>query len=188
MTSTIEYIIYGVPSTSSFIDYLPSILSATSAALSAGIAAWALRFSSKQIKILEEHNRIMVKPKIEGLNIINIHKETLKYKLANTGLGPATINSVEIFENDTKITSTDLIHAAIKKALPWISEEEFGHMSIQPGLTLPAGFSEFLFEIQGDSEHTATKILESFRPYRIIIHYECAYGGSFRFESGPEPS
>lgn len=59
--------------------------------VSLAIATWALRYSFKQTRANQEHNRITVKPHLEGVTHYSEDTERFTISIENNGLGPAYI-------------------------------------------------------------------------------------------------
>lgn len=130
---TIEYIIYGAAASSDIKDWLPSALSAAGTVISAIIAYWAYKFSQKQLSLQDSHNRLMVRPHLDDMIILDEADQTYCFEITNNGIGPAIIEKAVIFIDGAETATSTTIPDVIRKVFPELSSADFGHHSVAIG-------------------------------------------------------
>lgn len=186
MPQNVEYIIYGVPATTDLISIMPSLLSAVAATISALIALWALRFSAKQLTILETHNRLMVKPVLDIKNHVNETKGIYSLIIYNKGTGPAFIESVTLSIDNKEVTATSPLETLLKEFIPNISSFDYGHETITDSTLLPGEKIKPLTINYGEYG-SPTELYKAFQERtKLSIKYKSIYGEDFIYETTPD--
>jgi hypothetical protein len=184
MESIVDYVVYVIPEAASSLSEISNFLAAFASLVSVLIACLALRFSSKQIKIHEQHNRLMATPHLSGWNHINSDTDTYTFTLENNGLGPAIVREITLLVdgNPQEGKGSELIKAAVDKM--------FAHETINSGIEM---FTTGEFIAVGKKFDILTikitnKKAEDLRMYvagktQLLISYDSILGDSYLFDS-----
>ncbi|CRM89199.1 hypothetical protein [Pseudomonas sp. 22 E 5] len=184
MEPVVNYVTYVTSQESDWLALAAAISSAVAAGVSAAVATWALRFSSKQLTAHETYNKLSVKPYLDGENHIDIHKKKLKYVVSNNGVGPAIIKEFSLYVDGSLIESNDPVRTAVELLVPGIDEKDFGHQTIAIGSYIPTEKRIPLFTISTSEYADPNDLLKKLHSsHHLIIRYESVYGEEFVFDS-----
>ncbi len=184
MESVVDYVVYVIPEAASSLSEISNVLAAIASLASVLIACLALRFSNKQIKMHEQHNRLMATPHLSGWNHINSDSGTYTFTLENNGLGPAIVREISLLVDGKPLEGDgpELIEAAVEKM--------FAHETTNSGIEMFTT-GEFIavgkkFDIL--TIQVANKKAEDLRMYiaakaQLLISYDSILGDSYFFDS-----
>ena len=147
------------------------------------IALAALGVSMWQGYIAREHNKLSVKPHLV-INRTVFDEMLIKYTLRNNGLGPAIIESYEIFVDGKKCEGE--CEEKIKSILKNLNIKRIQHRSFTPSNNQAISINEKLilleFEKQGLSESNKERLKSSKNSIEFQIKYKSIYGDNFTFQ------
>jgi phosphatidylserine synthase len=89
MEPIVDAVVYVISPSGSGYAELATLLSAIAAFASVIVACVAVRLSHKQIKMFEQHNRLMATPHLSAWNRTDKKLKAYFFTLENNGLGPA---------------------------------------------------------------------------------------------------
>jgi len=184
MESIVDYVVYVIPEAASSLSEISNTLAAIASLASVLIACLALRFSNKQIKMHEQHNRLMATPHLSGWNHIDGDAGTFIFTLENNGLGPAIVREINLLIDGKHLEGegSELIDAAVEKMFD-IKTVNYGVEMFNTGEFISAGKKFDIFTI-----NTQDKSAEDVRSFvaekaRLLIKYDSILGDSYLFDS-----
>lgn len=192
----VEYVLYGISKESGWQDWLPPILSAIAAvmsAIAAVVSVWlarrAINFSSKQTELLETHNKLSVRPHLDGHTFFDTEKKVYKFIMTNNGAGPAILKGSEIYFKDELVNAPDPLVYTIEMIFdhgpnPGPGKHHYGHESVGIDQYIIAGKSVDVFTAYDINGETCEELgLRVEKDVRMVLTYESIYGESFTFDS-----
>ncbi|MND35823.1 hypothetical protein D3C80_264700 [compost metagenome] len=179
-----DYVVYVVAAQEGWWSQVSTLLTALAAFASVFVACIAVRFSARQIKMHELHNRRMATPHLSAWNSSDVKAKTYSYTLENNGLGPAIIREVSLWVDGEQMLGEgpDLLEEASRLLLGDIPYEQHAELFIV-GEFIPPG-KKFI---------TSTVLLENHEPaaimavakarLRLLVRYDSILGDSFVYDS-----
>lgn len=163
---------------------LATLLSAIAALASVIVACAAVWYTRRQVKMQEQHNRLMVTPHLSGWTHIDGDARTFAYTVENTGIGPAVIKAItfEVDGQQVNGTGTELVENAVEKLLEGVSRTNRFEMFVV-GEYVPAGKKFEIFHAH-TPYHEVEDIEERIKNHAaLIITYESILGDQYHFHS-----
>ena len=184
MEPIVDSVVYVIPQAGGFITEWATLLSAIATTASVVIAITAVFFTRKQVRMHEQHNRLMVQPHLDGMTIINTPECIYKYEITNNGIGPAILTHAEVFVDDKRVVADDEIEAAMNILTTSVPHHRWGHESPAVGAYITPGQCVELITIQSKDGFTANNFRDLVRKRSyLIVHYKSIYGQQFVFDS-----
>lgn len=179
-----DYVVYVVTAQEGWLSEVSTLLTALAAFASVFIACIAVRFSARQIKMHEQHNRRMATPHLSAWNSTDVKAKSYCFTLENNGLGPAIIREVSLWVDGERLQGEgpDLLEAASSRLLGDIPHEQHAELFIVGEFIPP-----------GKKFNTTTVLLENQEPaaimaiakdrLRLLIRYDSILGDAFVYDS-----
>lgn len=179
-----DYVVYVVTAQEGWMSELSTLLTALAAFASVLVACIAVRFSARQIKTFELHNRRMATPHLSAWNSTDVKARSYSYTLENNGLGPAIIREVSLWVDGVLVQGEgpDLLEAASKMLLGDIPYEQRAELFIV-GEFIPPG-KKFTTTTVMPENHDPVAIMAIAKArLRLLIRYDSILGDSFVYDS-----
>ena len=179
-----DYVVYVVTAEAGWWSEVSTLLTALAAFASVFVACIALRFSARQIKMHELHNRRMATPHLSAWNSTDVKTRSYCYTLENNGLGPAIIREVSLWVDGQQLQGEgpDLLEAASKMLLGDIPYEQRAELFIV-GEFIPPGKKFITTTVMLASHEPATIMAIAKARLRLLIRYDSILGDSFVYDS-----
>ena len=179
-----DYVVYVVTAQEGWLSEVSTLLTALAAFASVFVACIAVRFSARQIKMHERHNRRMATPHLSAWNSTDVKTSSYCFTLENNGLGPAIIREVSLWVDGTQLQGEgpDLLEAASSMLLGDIPYEQHAELFIV-GEFIPPGkkFNTTTVMLE-DHEPAAVMAIAKGR-LRLLIRYDSILGDSYVYDS-----
>jgi len=153
------------------------------------IAIIALLLSIYQILISKKHNRISVNPKVSTFSDSKVIDKLfiMKVDIMNNGLGPAIIESFDVFYDDHLISSND--HEKLANFLREKFPQAISHTVSSLGVNYPmkAGEERKLVEIAVPNFKALFDLHKSYTAelnrFNLVVKYKSVYGEKFKHDT-----
>lgn len=184
MESIVDYVVYVIPESTGWLSELATFLSAIASLASVCIACLALWFSRTQMKMHEQHNRLMATPHLSGWSHVDNSSGTFIYTLENTGLGPVIVSEVTLLVDGVQQEGegTELIDKAVQNIFE-PNTFDYGAEMFTVGEFIPTGKKFNLVTIEAknkSAEEVRTYITDKIT---LLITYKSILGDSYLFNS-----
>lgn len=140
-----------------------------------------------QAHLARKHNKLSVKPYLTSWYTSN--NEYHQLKIVNNGMGPAQINSFNIYLDDKKIQAeyTDQNHKCIEILFSGYTFEQYGSY-LGVGYMMPAKEEKVLLAVKftGNVMPSLDSIRQGAKRVKILIEYESIYGEKSTYDSSKE--
>lgn len=181
--ASVDYVVYVIPSETSWLSEAASGLSALAALASVVIAVTAVWISRRQLKMHEQHNKKMATPHISSWIAISTDDKTLEYSIQNNGLGPAIVKNIALSVDGKPVTNKkgyQLSEAALDLLLDGVgSTREYEMPDL--GMYIPTGKKYRILACKFQ-HHDPEEILGRIkRRAHLAITYESIYGETYTF-------
>lgn len=185
MTEKLEYVTYILTSPESTVTAIVNLSTIITSIASIFIASLALYFTKNQIDKHDKHNRLTVRPYLNGSTTIDNDGKTYSFAIINKGMGPAIIKEANIFVDGKLVEDdNDPIEKAIKLIITTRPIEKFGHQTIAIGSYISTNEQIDIATFQTKGLYTPEKLKDSLKDsIYILIRYESIYGESFNYDS-----
>ncbi len=179
-----DYVVYVVTAQEGWLSEVSTLLTALAAFASVFVACIAVRFSTRQKKMHEQHNRRMATPHLSAWNSTDVKARSYCFTVENNGLGPAIIREVYLWVDGTQLQGEgpDLLEAASSRLLGDIPYEQHAELFIV-GEFIPPGkkFNTTTVMLE-DHEPAAVMAIAKGR-LRLLIRYDSILGDSYVYDS-----
>lgn len=146
------------------------------------IAIGALAFTAYQAYVQRKHNVISVKPHITTFVNGNRNKNTgqLSVTIMNNGLGPAFINSFQVYLSGQPLDAMDTAERLLKGLTVNTSITTLGD-----DYAMPSGEARTLLSVafRCESQNDLEKMAAHLDQLDLELHYSSAYGESFTYDT-----
>jgi len=177
MEPMIDSVVYVIPQAGGLLTEWATLLSTIAATASVIIACAALWLTRKQIHMHEQHNRLMVKPHLDGMTHIDGGECLYRYEITNNGIGPAIITDATVFLDDEQVVADDEVERAMMILMSDMSPPAIGSY-IMPGQCVQ------LITVETDKGYPPTAFRQRIRERTyLIVQYQSIYAQPFTFDS-----
>ncbi|MDH0084854.1 MAG: hypothetical protein GTN60_04825 [Pseudomonas stutzeri] len=179
-----DTVVYVIPTDANGLAAWATLLSALAAAISAGIAGFALIFTKRQVDMHEKHNRLMATPHLSGWNHQDGETETYSFTLENTGIGPAIIKAITLTVDGhpAQGEGSDMIEDAAERLFPNVAKHHRFEM-FTVGEFVPPNKKFEVYSIQAEGLSAEQLIKRAQTATKLVIHYESIYGDKYLYDS-----
>ncbi|TDF86250.1 hypothetical protein [Pseudomonas sp. H9] len=179
-----DYVVYVVTAQEGWLSELSTLLTAFAAFASVLVACIAVRFSARQIKLHELHNRRMATPHLSAWNSTDVKARSYCYTLENNGLGPAIIREVNLWVDGQHVPGEgpDLLEAASKMLLGDMPYEQRAELFIV-GEFIPPGKKFTTITFVPENHEPAVIMAIAKARLRLLIRYDSILGDSYVYDS-----
>ena len=152
------------------------------------IATCALVVSIYQIEKIDYHNRLSVMPALTYLIEYDQETENVHFLFKNSGLGPATISSIEYINDSFAIRETDtkkiFKHFVPEEIIPKGGAEAFFSNHRGFNVMLPGDSKNFaIISLKGMSDIERDNMIIALSYIKVGICYRSMYGDLFYLKS-----
>lgn len=187
MEPFIDSVVYVIPQAGGLLTEWATLLSAIAAIASVIIACVALWLTRKQIRMHEQHNRLMSTPHLSGWNHADCETGTYSFTLENTGLGPAIIKDILLKVDGQQMEgeSAELVEAASDKLFPNIDKRDQYEMFVK-GEFIPPSKKFEIYRIVTSQLHPDDITQQVQSRTHLVIRYESILGERYVYDSASD--
>ncbi|MGH8383525.1 hypothetical protein [Pseudomonas sp.] len=179
-----DYVVYVVTAWEGWLSQVSTLLTALVAFASVLVACIAVRFSSRQRKMHEQHHRRMATPHLAAWNSTDVNTQSCSFILENNGLGPAIIREVSLWVDGERLQGEgpDLLAAASRILLGDIPYEQHAELFVV-GEFIPPGKQFSTTTVMLEAHEPAAIIAAAEARVRLLIRYDSMLGDTFVYDS-----